>query len=78
VKCPCLHEGNTRDHGIMCHYAGMVYNPTCTQAPGGGVSVKIVHDGRLCVSVCAAHYAWRETTSRMFGPCRCGAGEVHA
>jgi len=74
MKCPCLVAGNTRDHGVMCHYAGM--GTECTVAPGGGLAKKVFHDGRLCVAVCEAHFKWREMTSRMFGPCRCGAGTV--
>jgi hypothetical protein len=68
MRCPCeTAPGNTRPHGVMCHYAGMTPEIPCTYAPSGGLSVVIFHDGRLCVAVCQAHARWRETTSRMFG-----------
>jgi hypothetical protein len=77
MRCPCLHAGNTRDHGVMCHYAGMTSLP-CTLSPvlesESGRAIRVDHDGRLCVAVCQAHYAWRQTMSRLLGPCRCGAG----
>jgi len=66
MRCPCSSAGNPRDHGVMCHYAGMTGIP-CTVAPNGGMAVRLVHDRRLCVAVCEAHYQWRQTTSTMPG-----------
>jgi hypothetical protein len=67
MRCPCATAGNPRDHGVMCHYAGISDTP-CTQALGkSGLATTIIHDRRLCVTVCKAHARWRGTTSTMSG-----------
>jgi hypothetical protein len=67
MRCPCLSAGNTRDHGVMCHYAGMTDIQCTPLAASGGVAIVLFHDRRLCVAVCQAHFDWRKTTSRAFG-----------
>jgi hypothetical protein len=34
-------------------------------------AMAVFHDGRGCTQVCAHHYGWRQTTSRMLGHSRC-------
>jgi hypothetical protein len=63
LKCPCQPE-NPRKHGDRCHYEGII-STACS-----GPATTIMHDRRLCVTVCATHYRWRMGLSRALGHSR--------